>query len=257
MKALGIDVGGSGVKAAPVDLATGERTAKRKRIPTPQPSTPEAVYDVIEQLVAHFSWKHAIGCTLPCVVKDGVALSAANIDPSWIGRNVRHDLETRLGRPVTVLNDADAAGIAEVAFGAARGLTGTVIVLTLGTGIGSAILIDGHLMTNTELGHLEFKGDDAEHYAAARLVDEGLGQAPWADRLDEYLQYLERVLSPDQIILGGGISKNFEEYQEQLHTSARVAPARFRNRAGIVGAALATGPQAERAGFLAAAEDGG
>lgn len=251
MKALGIDVGGSGVKAAPVDLATGERTAKRKRIPTPQPSTPEAVYEVIEQIVDHFSWKKAIGCTLPCVVRDGVAITAANIDESWIGRDVCAELTTRLGRDVAVLNDADAAGIAEVALGAARGLTGTVIVLTLGTGIGSAILIDGHLMKNTELGHLEFKGDDAEHYAAARLVDEGLGQDQWALRLNEYLQYIERVLDPDEIILGGGISKNFEQYSGSLHTRARVTPARFRNRAGIVGAALATGPQAERAGFLA------
>lgn len=251
MKALGIDVGGSGVKAAPVDLATGERTEKRKRIATPQPSTPEAVYDVIAEIVEHFSWKKAIGCTLPCVIRDGVAITAANIDDRWIGRNVRDELSARFGREVTVLNDADAAGIAEVVFGAARGLTGTVIVLTLGTGIGSAILVDGHLMQNTELGHMEFKGDDAERYAAARLVDEGLNQDQWAVRLDEYLHYVEVVLDPDHIILGGGISKNFEQYSGLLHTRARVAPARFRNRAGIVGAALATGPHVERAGFLA------
>jgi polyphosphate glucokinase len=241
MEALGIDVGGSGVKAAPVDLATGERVAKRVRIPTPQPSTPEAVYEVFDALVAEFSWSGPIGCALPSVVHDGVVTTAANIDKSWIGRDAASELTERYDTRVTVLNDADAAGIAEMRFGEAKDLTGTVLLLTLGTGIGSALFRDGTLVPNTELGHLEFKGQDAEHYAAARLVDQGgLQRREWAVRLNEYLNHVEKVLSPDHFILGGGISKKFDSYSDLLITDATVRAARFRNRAGIVGAALAT-----------------
>lgn len=240
MEALGIDVGGSGIKAAPVDLATGKRTKKRVRIPTPQPSTPEAIYAAIDVLVAAFEWEGPIGCALPSVVRSGVVYTAANIDDSWIGRNAAQDLEERLGVSVCVLNDADAAGIAENTMGAARDLDGVVILLTLGTGIGSAVFTNGVLVPNTELGHLEFKGYDAEDYAAARVVDEGLDQQTWAGRLNEYLQYVEGVLAPDHFVLGGGISKNFDQYSSLLDTRATVVPARFRNRAGIIGAALAT-----------------
>ena len=240
MEALGIDVGGSGVKAAPVDLETGKRLAKRKRILTPQPSTPEAVYEVFDQLIEHFGWEGPIGCALPSVVRSGVVYTAANIDDSWIGRDAGTDLTARYGVPVTVVNDADAAGIAEDIFGAAGKLSGTVLLLTLGTGIGSALFRDGVLVPNTELGHLEFKGQDAERYAAARLVDHGLPEREWALRLNEYLNYVEGVLSPDHFILGGGISKNFDLYSDLLDTSATVRPAKFRNRAGIIGAALAT-----------------
>lgn len=240
MEALGVDVGGSGVKAAPVDLETGKRLAKRLRIPTPRPSTPEAVYDVIEELAYAFDWHGPIGCALPSVVRSGVVHTAANIDDSWIGRDAAGELGRRFEGPVRVLNDADAAGIAENAFGAARDLDGVVILLTLGTGIGSAVFTDGVLVPNTELGHLEFKGGDAEHYAAARVVDEGVDQAAWAMRLNEYLQYLEHILPPDHFILGGGISKNFDQYAAAFDTRAEVIPARFRNRAGIIGAALAT-----------------
>ncbi len=240
MEALGIDVGGSGIKAAPVDLITGDRLRKRKRIPTPRPSTPEAMYDVMEELVARFEWTGSVGCALPSVVRSGVVYTAANIDDSWIGRNAAADLSDRLKREVHVLNDADAAGIAENTFGAAADLDGAVLVLTLGTGIGSALMMNGVLVPNTELGHLEFKGGDAEDYAAASVVDEGLGQKAWAMRLNEYLQYVEAVLTPDHIILGGGISKNFDEYSSLLDTRATLRPARFRNRAGIIGAALAT-----------------
>lgn len=241
MEALGIDVGGSGIKAAPVDLHTGKRLVKRRRIPTPQPSTPEAVYDVIEELVAHFDWRGPVGCTLPSVVRNGVVYTAANIDDSWIGRSAADELGARLGHPVHLLNDADAAGIAENVLGAARELDGVVMLLTLGTGIGSALFTDGVLVPNTELGHLEFRGGDAEDYAAARVVADGLDQATWAVRLNEYLHYVESVLPPDYFILGGGISKNFDEYSSVLTTRAEVLPARFRNRAGIIGAALATG----------------
>ena len=241
MEALGIDVGGSGIKAAPVDLETGKRLTKRKRIPTPQPSTPEAVYAVFDQLVAHFDWSGPIGCAVPSVIRSGVVYTAANIDDGWIGRDTGSDLRERYGVPVTILNDADAAGIAENSFGAARDLGGTVLLLTLGTGIGSALFTNGHLVPNTELGHLEFKGQDAELYAAARVVDQGLTQREWALRLNEYLNYVEDLLAPDHFLLGGGISKNFDNYSDLLHTDATIRPARFRNRAGIIGAALATG----------------
>ena len=241
MEALGIDVGGSGIKAAPVDLDTGKRLLKRKRIPTPQPSTPEAVYEVFDDLVAHFDWRGPIGCAVPAVVRNGVLYTAANIDDGWIGRDAGSDLRTRYEVPVTVLNDADAAGLAENTFGAAGELTGTVLLLTLGTGIGSALFTNGVLVPNTELGHLEFRGQDAELYAAARLVAAGLEEREWAVRLNEYLNYVEDVLSPDHFLLGGGISKNFDMYSDLLHTNATIRPARFRNRAGIIGAALATG----------------
>jgi len=242
MEALGIDVGGSGVKAAPVELATGKRVSKRKRIATPQPSTPAAVYQVLDQLIDHFDWHGPIGCAFPSVVCNGIVLTAANIDDSWIGRDVESELEARFGEEVTVLNDADAAGIAENLFGAAKELTGTVLLLTLGTGIGSALFTDGVLVPNTEFGHLEFQGHEAERYAAARVVNkEQLTERDWALRLNEYLAYVERILTPDHIILGGGISKNFDRYADLLDTNASIRPARFRNRAGIIGAALATG----------------
>lgn len=247
MEALGIDVGGSGIKAAPVDLETGKRTAKRKRIPTPQPSTPEAVYDVIERLVQHFGWDGPVGCAIPAIVRSGVAHTAANIDDAWIGTDAATQLTSRLGMAVTVLNDADAAGIAENRLGVAKDLDGVVLLLTLGTGIGSALFTDGVLVPNTELGHLEFNAKEAELYAAARLVDNGLTQQQWAVRLNEYLGHLERVLPPDHFVLGGGISKNFDQYSNQLVTKATITPARFRNRAGIIGAALATGESEWRA----------
>ncbi|MDX2466009.1 MAG: ROK family protein [Acidimicrobiia bacterium] len=250
MEALGIDVGGSGIKAAPVDLKTGKRTAKRKRIPTPQPSTPEAVYSVVDELVAHFEWNGPVGCAVPAIVRSGVAYSAANIDDSWIGTDAAADLTKRLGLPVTVLNDADAAGIAENRLGVAKDLKGVVLLLTLGTGIGSALFTDGVLVTNTELGHLEFNGEEAERYAAARLVDDGFPEREWAVRLNEYLGHLERVLPPDHFVLGGGISKNFDQYSDLLVTQATITPARFRNRAGIIGAALATGEDEWRAPHL-------
>jgi polyphosphate glucokinase len=241
MEALGIDVGGTGIKAAPVDLDTGERLTKRKRILTPRPSTPEAVYDVFDQLVAHFEWAGPIGCAVPSVVRSGVVYTAANIDDGWIGRDAGADLRDRYGVPVTVLNDADAAGLAENTFGAASELSGTVLLLTLGTGIGSALFTNGVLVPNTELGHLEFKGQDAELYAAARVVDRGISQREWAMRLNEYLNHVEDLLAPDHFLLGGGISKNFDQYSDLLHTDATIRPARFRNRAGMIGAALATG----------------
>lgn len=237
---FGIDVGGSGVKGAPVDVDAGEMLRRRRRIPTPQPSTPDAVFDVIEELVAGQEWEGALGVAIPTVVVDGVAKSAANIDESWIGTDVRAGLAARLGRPVVVLNDADAAGLAEMRFGAGNGRRGVVIVLTFGTGVGSAVFVDGRLVPNTEFGHLEFMGDDAEHSTAARLVeDDELSLKKWAKRVDRYLDGLYRVFTPQLMVLGGGISKRFDDFSKWLKVDCDVVPAALRNQAGIVGAALA------------------
>lgn len=240
MRRFGIDIGGSGVKGAPVDLDAGELLSERYRIPTPQPATPHAVAAVVKQILDEFSWEGPFGCAMPSIVRRGVVESAANIDKSWIGVDGEGLLSELTGRPVHLLNDADAAGLAEVEYGAARKERDVVLVLTFGTGIGSALFIDHVLVPNTELGHLEFKGMPAEHYAAGRLHEEdGLSFDEWGDRVDEYLQHLERLFSPDLFVIGGGISKRFDEFADRLHVRARVEPAKLRNTAGIVGAALA------------------
>ena len=240
MQMFGVDVGGSGVKGAPVDLTTGTLAEERTRIPTPKPSTPEAVADAIAEIVASHGWSGPVGVTLPSVVIDGVVKTAANIDSGWIDVNVAEMLRDRLDLPVIVLNDADAAGLAEVTFGAAKGEPGVVILLTFGTGIGSAYLYGGELVPNTELGHLIFKGQKAEQYAAGRLVKRGdLEIDWWAQRVDELLDYVEELFWPDLIVFGGGISRRFETYAHFLTTRAPVVPATLRNEAGIVGAALA------------------
>lgn len=213
----------------------------RYRIPTPQPSTPESVGAVVKEILDHFEWDRPFGCAMPSVVRRGVVESAANIDMSWIGVDGAALFAEITGRPVSLLNDADAAGLAEVEYGAARREKDLVILLTFGTGIGSAFFIDGHLIPNTELGHLEFKGMHAEHYAAGRLQEEGdLTFAEWGDRVNEYLVHVEGLFSPDLFVVGGGISKNFDKFADRLHTKAKVVPAKLRNEAGIVGAALAS-----------------
>jgi len=240
VRIYGVDVGGSGVKGAPVDLAKGDLAAKRKRIPTPKPATPAAVLDAIGAVVTHHGWNGPVGVTIPGVVRHGVVETAANIDEEWIGFPAEDALSHYLGMPVTVLNDADAAGLAEARYGAAQGVDGVVILLTFGTGIGSAYLHDGHLVPNTELGHLIFNGQKAEHYAAGRLVKRGdLEIDWWAKRVDELLTYLEGLFWPDMFVMGGGISKRFETFSHLLTTRARVVPAVLRNQAGIVGAAYA------------------
>lgn len=240
MQVFGVDVGGSGVKGAPVDMATGALTADRKRIPTPKPSTPDAVAEAIAEIVASHEWSGPVGVTVPSVVIDGVVKTASNIDARWIDVNVAEMLRDRLDLPVTVLNDADAAGLAEVTYGAAKGQHGVVILLTFGTGIGSAYLYRGELIPNTELGHLIFKGQKAEEYAAGRLVKRGELEIDWwAHRVDEVLDYVEELFWPDLIVFGGGISKRFESYAHFLTSRAPVVPATLRNEAGIVGAALA------------------
>ncbi len=243
MQILGIDIGGSGIKGAPVDIENGTLTAERHRIPTPQPSLPEDVGDVVAEIVQHFEWKGPIGCTFPAIIKEGVAFSAANVDPSWIGANGQELISNKTGCPTILVNDADAAGIAEMEFGAGRGEKGLVILLTLGTGIGSAFFINGILVPNTELGHLEIRGKDAEARASDRVREEKeLSWEKWAERLDEYFQRVEFLFSPDLIIIGGGVSKKHDKFLPLLHTRARMVPAQLFNDAGIVGAALAAKP---------------
>lgn len=237
---LGIDIGGSGIKGAPVDVETGRLTAKRLRIRTPQPSTPDAVAAVVAEVAKHFDWRGPIGCTFPAVIRDGVAYSAANVDKSWIGTNGQALFEVATGSPVVLLNDADAAAIAEMSFGAGKDRRGTVMLLTFGTGIGSAVFRHGVLLPNTELGHIEFRGMEAEHYASERTREqEQLSWEAWGTRVDQLLDYLAALFSPDLFIVGGGVSKEFEEFSTYIHTQAPVVPARMRNEAGIIGAALA------------------
>lgn len=240
MDALGIDIGGSGIKGAPVNTLVGEFLADRYRIDTPQPSTPEAVVATTAEVVDFFDWDGPVGVTFPAVVQGGVVKTAANVDEGWIGAPGAELLSDAVGRPVALLNDADAAGLAEVRFGAGQGEPGVILMLTFGTGIGSGLFVDGRLVPNTELGHLEMHGMDAEHYAAGRLHEEcGLSFAEWGDRVNEYLNYVHRLLWPDLIIAGGGISKQWDQWADRLQVPTRVVPAEMRNDAGIVGAAVA------------------
>lgn len=237
---MGIDVGGSGIKGAIVDLETGDLTTKRHRIETPKKSTPTAVLDVVRDVVAFHEWKGAVGITIPSVVQHGVVKSAANISKKWIGVDAETVFSEALGVPVAVLNDADAAGIAEVKYGAAHGADGVILVLTFGTGIGSALINNGALVPNTEMGHLEFRGMEAEAYAAARLVErENMDIDWWASRVNEFLQHVDFIFNPDVIIFGGGISKRFDDLVRHFDVRAEVLPATLRNNAGIVGAAMA------------------
>lgn len=236
---FGVDVGGSGIKGAPVDIARGELLAERLRIPTPQPATPTAVFETIEEILEQAGWDGQLGVCVPAVVVGGIAKTAANIDQSWIDTDAAGELSRRCGRKVTVINDADAAGLAEMRFGAGRGIGGVVLVLTLGTGVGSALFVDGRLVPNTELGHIHYKRRVAERTVAARLVeDEDMDLKRWVKRLNGYLAMLYRGFFPSRIILGGGISKEFDEWGTWLDTPCDVVAAELRNQAGIVGAAL-------------------
>jgi polyphosphate glucokinase len=239
---IGIDFGGSGIKAAPVDLAAGDFAAERERIPTPARSTPGAVAEVMVELVAHFPEATGpVGVAIPGVVRSGVVWSAANIDKSWIGTDADALLTERLGRDVHVVNDADAAGVAELRYGAAIGRTGLVILTTLGTGIGSALLYDGTLVPNSELGHLEIEGHVAEKRAAASIrTSEDLSWPEYAARLTTYYRTLEQLFSPDLIVVGGGISKDAAQFLHLLEIDTEIVPATLRNRAGIIGAAVIT-----------------
>jgi len=241
MQVLGIDIGGTGIKGAPVDVATGKLLADRKRIETPRPATPENVLAIVKQVVQAFDWTGPTGITFPGVVTGGTIRTAANVDKSWIGVNAQDMARAHLGNPVTVLNDADAAGVAEMAHGAGVGAGSTVLMLTFGTGIGSALFTDGVLVPNTEFGHIEINGKEAEKRAsehAKALRD--LSWSKWAGRVDEYMRHMEALLSPDLIIVGGGISKESERWVPLLTgVRAKIVPATLLNDAGIVGAAMA------------------
>ncbi len=240
MTALGVDIGGSGIKGAPVDLAHGTLTAARMRIQTPLRSTPSAIGDIVAQLVNRHAWEGPVGITVPGVVRKGVVLTTGNLDDAWTGVDAVALFSNAIQRRVSVLNDADSAGIAEARYGAGVGIGGVVLVLTFGTGIGSALLYNGTLVPNTELGHLEFHGGTVEGYAAGRLVQRDSATIDWwAERVNEVLAYIETLLSPDRIIIGGGISRRFEEFSSLLNATAEIVPAHLRNNAGIVGAALA------------------
>jgi polyphosphate glucokinase len=253
---LGIDIGGTGIKGAPVDLATGALAADRHRIVTPQPATPDAVAKVVGQIAQHFEWPapngpggQLAGATFPAVMKNGVAWTAANVDESWIGTDAAKLFTAAVGAPVWVINDADAAGVAEMEFGAGKGVGGVVIMVTLGTGIGSALFLDGVLVPNTELGHLPMgKNKQAEKLAAESVREnENLSWKEWAKRLDRYFDVLERLFSPDLIIVGGGVSKKAEKFLPLLSTDVHIVPAQLLNEAGIVGAAIGA-TKARRAG---------
>ncbi len=242
MNILGIDIGGSGIKGALVDIEKGKLHTDRLRIPTPQPSTPKAVINVVKQMVDHFEYSGPLGIGMPALVINGIVRSAANIDNRWIGFKGRKALALATGCPVTLMNDADVAGFAEMRFGAGRGEEGVVMIFTLGTGIGSCMFVKGQVVPNLELGHIHLPGHehDAEFYASDRArKDDDLSWKQWAKRLNDYFQYIEFLFSPELIIIGGGVSKKHEKFFPYLDVQARVVPARLRNEAGIVGAAVA------------------
>ncbi|MBO3744287.1 polyphosphate--glucose phosphotransferase [Actinoplanes flavus] len=240
MTILGIDIGGSGVKGAPVDAATGELLAERFRVPTPQPADVDSVAAAVAGVAARFGGFDRVGVTFPGVVVDGVTRSAANVDKSWLDAPAAHIFAERLGLPVTVLNDADAAGVAEVAFGAGRDQSGLIMMLTFGTGIGSALFSDGVLIPNTEFGHVEIDGADAELLASDRIREaEGLSWEQWAARVERYLHHVEMLLSPRLFVVGGGVSKKSEKFLPLIDIKTPIVPATLLNNAGIIGAAMA------------------
>ncbi|CAG1010129.1 polyphosphate glucokinase [Myxococcaceae bacterium] len=239
MAVLGIDIGGTGIKGAPVDTARGVLLAERHRIPTPRPATPAAVARVVGEVARHFRWRGPIGCTFPGVVKNGVVQTAANLDPSWVGVHGERLFSRSTKCPVLLLNDADAAGVAEMTFGRGRGHRGVVLMLTLGTGIGSALFANGMLVPNTELGHLEIGGKEAEARASERAKKKhDLGWKAWAKQVNRVLATLEALFSPDRILLGGGVSAKYDHYMDYLESRCEIVPAKLENDAGIVGAAL-------------------
>lgn len=236
--ALGIDIGGSGIKGAIVDLENGVLLSERHRIPTPQPATPEAVATVFKQLVDHFNWKGNIGVGFPAIIQDGVAKTATNVDDGWIDTDAAKLFTETCGQKVVVLNDADAAGLAEYQFGLGGNKKGVTLLLTIGTGIGSALFINNHLVPNTEFGHVFFKKKIAELSVSDRArKEQELSYEKWGKRFNKYLLHMERILSPNLIVLGGGCSKKFHLYSDSFTTNATVQPAKLLNEAGIIGAA--------------------
>jgi len=237
---LGIDIGASGIKGGIVNVHTGELLTERLRIETPQPSTPKAIAKAVNSLCEKHDWQgNLIGVGFPSVVIKGEAKTAANVDKKWIGTNIEELIGEATSCEVIAVNDADAAGIAELEFGAAKGALGTVVLITIGSGLGSAIFTDGKLMRNSEFGHFEMKGMKAEHYASDKTrQEEGLSWKKWGKRFNEYLNHLNRLVSPNLIILGGGASKKFKEFQNQIDITVPIKIAEFKNKAGTIGAAL-------------------
>ena len=241
MKILGIDIGGSGIKGAVINTATGAMVTDRHRLPTPEPSTPKAVAHAVARMVRHFDWSGRVGIGMPGPIKGGRVMTANNIHTSWIGTKAAQLYAEATGCRVSVINDADAAGLAEMRFGAGRGETGVVLVITLGTGIGSSMFLDGVLVPNIELGQIEVRGKNAELRASARIRKaKDLTWEQYGRAVDEYLRSVEWLTWPDLFILGGGVSRKAGKFLPRIHTRARVVPARLRNEAGIVGAALSS-----------------
>lgn len=240
MEILGIDIGGSGIKGAPVDTAQGQLLSDRYRIPTPEGAKPDGVAEVVGKIARHFDWQGPIGAGFPAVIQHGVARTAANVDQTWIDTNAEALLGEATGCPVRVLNDADVAGIAEMRFGAGRDRNGVVFIITIGTGLGTALFTDGVLVPNTELGHIEMDCQDAEWQAAdSARQRENLKWREWAVRFDRYLNRLYALFWPDLFILGGGASKKMAKFEDLLTVPTEVVPAQLRNEAGIIGAAIA------------------
>jgi polyphosphate glucokinase len=245
MHAFGIDIGGTGIKGAPVDLDTGKLLAERHKILTPRPAVPDAVAEVVHKLVQSFGWSGPIGITFPGVVVHGVTRTAANLDPAWVGLDTQALLAKAAGQPVRLLNDADAAGVAEMTFGAGAGEADTVLMVTFGTGLGTALFVDGILVPNTEFGHIEIRGKDAERRASEHAkTSQGQSWKQWAKHVNEYLERMEALVSPSLIIVGGGISKESAKFLPLMKgLQARIVPAAMLNDAGIVGAAMAAHPK--------------
>ena len=244
MEVFGLDIGGSGIKGTPVETESGELLAHRIRVPTPEAATPDEVVAAAVEVVSRSGWEGPVGCGFPGVVKEGVIHTAANVADEFIGFDLQTRLQKELGTPVRIVNDADAAGLAEVRWGAGRGVEGTVLMLTIGTGIGTALFIEGKLVPNTELGHVEIHGREAELWAADRIRKvEDLSWKRWARRIEEYFQRMEALLWPDLIVIGGGVSKKSERFLPRIETRTKVVPAEMLNNAGIAGAALAYVPE--------------
>ena len=238
MDILGIDIGGSGIKGAVVTVETGQLISETLLLETPKPATSDRVVNVTGELVKLFDWHGSIGCGFPAVVQEGVVKTAANIDPGWIGIDAQESLQQETGCVCSVINDADAAGLAEMTFGSGRGRMGPVLILTLGTGIGSALFYRGKLFPNLELGCLPLKGSPAEHYASAAVrKKEKLSWKTWTKRLNKFLGHVEHLFTPELIIIGGGISSRHAEFFPLIETRAELVPAFFLNQSGIVGAA--------------------
>lgn len=247
MEVLGIDVGGTGIKAGIVDIEKGILTTDRLRMLTPEHARPNDVALVVNEVVKAFKWTGIIGVGFPTIIRNGVSLSAANIDASWIGTDVANLFSSVTGCSVYVVNDADAAGIAEMTFGAGKGRCGVVIMITLGTGIGTAVFVDGKLVPNTEFGHIEIRGKDAETRASTTQREKkNMSYKKWAKLLQEYFSTLEKLLSPDLLIIGGGVSKSADKFLPYIKLRAEIVPAQMRNEAGIIGAAMYAASKAKK-----------